>query len=117
MATDFVFLRCTRQIGSNNPAPHAKSLSINSTIKHSPLRGDEMHFLQALLLSLELWILVLGALTSWQWFSVLALECSAASASVKFMLFTYIFVQDENILLEFWSSKIKQGEIFNWLNN
>ena len=53
--------------------------------------AKEFYFLQVLLISLGLWILVLlaGALTSWQWFSVLASECSAASASVKFMLFTY----------------------------
>ena len=30
---------------------------------------------------------------------------------------SHIFAQDENILLEFWSSKIKQGEMFNWLKN
>ena len=30
------------KLAQTNFAPHAKSLSINSTIKHSPLRGDEM---------------------------------------------------------------------------
>ena len=77
---------------------------------------QQQKILQVLLLSLGLGILALlaGALTSWQWFSVLASECSAASASVNFMLFKY-FAQD--FFLEFCSSSFIQHIIFNWLKN